>query len=142
MTEVCTPDLMLAKVQLCFCLNITQAAAIFRVTRQTIYRWLLLGDFSSLHRKQQRRMLSLYRLASDWPPVDKLPMIGLTLPIDGEDTLLELLSAPELDIPKIIKRKEALLEQSDYLKKLQGEKTTLLVERLGAAFVDIGRKRQ
>lgn len=69
-------------------------------------------------------------------------MIGLTLPIDGEDTLLELLSAPELDIPKIIKRKEALLEQSDYLKKLQGEKTTLLVERLGAAFADIGRKRQ
>lgn len=80
-------------------LKISEAAAIFRVERPTVYEWLA-GNVQP-QPSNQSRIDQVYRLARQWDVLSKAPLgVMVRLKEDG-DSLVDLLSADEIPVQKV-----------------------------------------
>lgn len=134
-----SPAEMLSLVRTAWGLNVTQAASVFRVERPTIYLWAGLQDHSRVRPQNRNRMMQLYRLAREWSQMGRLPNAALEAVFDGYPTLLEMLSAEQLDSQAILGSHARLSSNRPQIDVRSNEQAVTYGKVLSSAFKSMGR---
>jgi len=88
----------LVTVKAAFGLSNTDFAAVCRVSRAALYKWLSQDETLHLSPGNWQRLSELANLASDWNKISSSPPSQLlNEPLEGGITLLSLLSTPQLN---------------------------------------------
>lgn len=87
-------------IQDAFGLNTTQLANILGVTRKTVYLWLSGAD-QKIQERNRHRLCQIAAMATMWRKRSVQERSGKLRAIVGDTTMLELLSAEELDTERI-----------------------------------------
>lgn len=135
-----SPAEMLSLVRTTWGLNVTQAASVFRVERPTIYLWAGLKDHSRVRPQNRSRMMQLYRLAREWSRMGRLPNAALEAVFDGYPTLLEMLSAEQLDPKAILEGHARLASNRLQIDVCSNEQAVSYGKGLSSAFKSMGRR--
>jgi hypothetical protein len=138
---VVSPAEMLSFVRNTFGLNVKQAAGVFNVERPTIYLWANQQDFDRVRPQKRIRMKALYRLAQDCNARGRLPNNALEAVLENSPSLLELLSAAELDVPAILSCHAKLEAMTGKLEEQQGEHALALANAFAQGIASLGAKQ-
>jgi len=97
-------------------LNMTELAAVLNVGRPTAYAWA--SASAALRPKHRDRVDAIYELARNWRIVSSAPM-GLLVreSLAGGKTMIDLLSAEDLDVGTVQKAMSQIKEQQDRIEK-------------------------
>lgn len=90
----------LSKIRRSFGLNMTQLANVLKTSRKSPYLWMN-GEVTNLYKKNKNRIDSLLSLADYWESVAKNSFAGKLQTKVGNNTLLSLLIADDLDVHRI-----------------------------------------
>ena len=138
-----SPAFVLDKVRTVFCLNISETAEIFGITRQTAYQWMKFGDMEQVRsRKNRDRLKQLYGAAQSWQnfPSLKGRWLHALLPIGK--TVFDLLKAPQIDSDTLLGGYRVLAAGTADRQREEGKRTTEAVTALGGAFAGLGGGRK
>jgi hypothetical protein len=132
---VVTPAEMLNIVRDTFMLNVSDAAAVFRVTRPTIYQWAVLTDIDQVRARNDReRMKELYRLSLEWNQLGKLTGRWASQVLRTGQSLFDLLSAETIDRQAILSAHAQLLAASNSRQKAELVRAVDAVKAMSSAF--------
>ena len=117
----------LTQIQTAFGLPVLVLAEILGITRQGLYKWLDATKEITLQESSRQRLAIIERLAKLWAERTKAPLSSVAHePVEGERTVLQILTDAELDEVSITNIFDKLIE------KLQG-KTKSLSQRMADA---------
>jgi len=133
-----SPSMMLEAVRTAFGLNVKQAARVFNVERPTIYLWAMQGDFSRVRPQNRERMKTLYDLAKLWRSRGRLPNNALDAVFENFPSLIDMLSATQLDIDAILASHNRLQTMRGCLEEQQSTNARALGKAFGDAVASIG----
>lgn len=126
-----TPAGIVTLVRKTFLLNVRDAAAVFGVSRPTIYKWAQLEDFGEIRAKKDLARLGLlHRLAKSWR--DGEPLVGdwLHMPLPDGKSVLELLQAETPDLTALLAARKYLQSVGDRLAAEENRRARLAVAAL------------
>lgn len=133
-----TPANIVSTIRRAFMLSVRDTAAVFRVTRPTIYQWQTLTDLTLIRAHEDRnRMKTLYQLALVWAREGPLPGNWLTQPLAATgQSVLDLLSSEKLDVEAVRNARTILQAAVKDLAGAEHERSRRAAEGLARA---IGR---
>lgn len=138
-----SPASVLDGVRAVFGLNISEAAEVFGITRQTAYQWMKLTDMEQVRAHEKRdRLKQLFSAAQLWrnhPPLKGRWLYAL---LPSGNTLLDLLKAHQVDLDALQAAYQALAVSTTDRRREEGERATQAASALASAFAGIGAGRK
>jgi hypothetical protein len=138
-----SPAAVLEAVRSVFNMNISEAAEVFRVTRQTAYQWMKLTNMDLVRARENReRLKQLYAASQAWRDLPPLKGRWLHSLLPSGRTLVDLLKAPEIDLNALRLAHTSLASSSNERHIQEGVRTTQAVAALADAFTGLGSSRK
>ena len=138
-----SPASVLEGVRAVFGLNISEAATIFGITRQTAYQWMKLTDMEQVRAHENRdRLKQLHRAAQSWRNLPPLKGRWLYALLPTGNTVLDLLTAPKIDLSALQAAYHALAASTAERRREEGERATQAATALAGAFAGLGAGRK
>lgn len=138
-----SPAAVLEAVRSAFAINVSEAAEVFDITRQTAYQWMKLTDMDQVRARENReRLKQLYAATQAWRELSPLKGRWLHSLLPSGQTLLDLLKAPQIDLNTLRSAHAALASSSNERRFQEGERTTQAVASLVGAFAGLGSGRK
>lgn len=126
-----------------FGLNVSEAAAVLKVTRQTVYQWMKLDDMQQIRAREDRdRLKMLYQAALRWQSLPKLKGRWLHALLPAGNTVLDLLMAAEVNENVLLEAHAALSLSTAKRRQEEGERTGKAIDALADAFGGLGAGRR
>lgn len=133
-----SPAVVLEAVRDAFAMNISEAAEVFGITRQTAYQWLKLTDMEQVRARDNReRLKQLYAAALTWKELSPLTGRWLRALLPSGQTLLDVLKAPKIDVNTLRSAHAALASSSHKRRIEEGERATQAVASFATAFANL-----
>ena len=140
---VLSPASVLDGVRTAFGLNIKETAEVFGVTRQTAYQWMKLTDMEQVRAHENRdRLKQLYGAAQAWQKLPRLKGRWLYALLPTNNTVLDLLKAPAIDLKALLAAYQALASSTPERRREEGERATQAAAALAGAFAGLGVGRK
>lgn len=140
---VISPASVLDGVRTVFGLNISEAAEVFGITRQTAYQWMKLTDMEQVRAHENRnRLKQLYGAAQSWQNLPPLKGRWLYALLPAGNTVLDLLKAPQIDLEALRAAYQVLAASTPARRREEGERATRAVTALAGAFAGLGAGRK
>lgn len=138
-----SPAAVLEAVRNAFAMNISEAAEVFRITRQTAYQWMKLTDMDQVRARENReRLKQLYAVTQAWKELPPLKGRWLHALLPSGQTVLDLLKAPEVDLNTLRSAHETLASSATERRVQEGERATHAVASFVGAFARLGSGRK
>lgn len=138
-----SPASVLDRVRAVFGLNISEAAEVFGITRQTAYQWMKLTDMEQVRAHENRdRLKQLFSAAQLWQSLPPLKGRWLYALLPSGNTLLDLLKAHQVDVDALQAAYRALAASTTDRRREEGERATQAATALAGAFAGIGAGRK
>lgn len=138
-----SPAAVLEAARNAFAMNISEAAEVFGITRQTAYQWMKLTDMDQVRARENReRLKQLYAATQAWKALSPLKGRWLHALLPSGHTLLDLLKFPQIDLDTLRAAHAALASSSNERHAQEGERTTQAVASLVGAFAGLGSGRK
>jgi hypothetical protein len=138
-----SPASILDRVRAVFGLNISEAAEVFRITRQTAYQWMKLTDMEQVRAHENRdRLKQLFGAAQLWQNLPLLKGRWLYALLPAGNTMLDLLKAPQIDLDALHAAYQALAASTADRRREEGERATKATAALAGAFAGLGAGRK
>ena len=138
-----SPADVLEAVRSTFAMNISEAAEVFGITRQTAYQWMKLTDMDQVRARENReRLKQLYAANQVWRELPPLKGRWLHALLPSGQTLLDLLKTPQIDLNTLRSAHAALVSSSNERRVQEGERTTQAVAAFVGAFAGLGSGRK
>lgn len=138
-----SPAAVLEAVRNAFAMNISEAAEVFGITRQTAYQWMKLTDMDQVRARENReRLKQLYAANQVWREMSPLKGRWLHALLPSGQTLLDLLKTPQIDLNTLRSAHAALVSSSNERRVQEGERTTQAVASFVGAFAGLGSGRK
>lgn len=138
-----SPASVLDGVRAVFGLNISEAAEVFGITRQTAYQWMKLTDMEQVRAHENRdRLKQLYGAAQSWQILPPLKGRWLYALLPAGNTVLDLLKAPQIDLDALQAAYQALAASAANRRREEGERATQAATALAGAFAGLGAGRK
>lgn len=138
-----SPASVLDGVRTVFGLNISEAAEVFGITRQTAYQWMKLTDMEQVRAHENRdRLKQLYGAAQSWQNLPPLKGRWLYALLPGGNTVLDLLKAPQINLDTLQAAYKALAGSTADRRREEGARATLAATALAGAFAGLGAGRK
>lgn len=138
-----SPASVLDRVRTAFGLNISETAQIFGITRQTAYQWMKLSDMEQVRAHENReRLKRLYGAAQSWQNLPPLKGRWLYALLPTGNTVLDLLTSPQIDLGALLAAYEALAASTVERRREEGERATQAATALAGAFTSLGAGRK
>ena len=138
-----SPAVVLEAVRSAFSMNISEAAEVFGITRQTAYQWMKLTDMDQIRARENReRLKQLYAANQAWRELPPLKGRWLHALLPSGQTLLDLLKTPQIDLNTLRSAHATLASSSNERFVQEGERTTQAVASFVGAFAGFGSGRK
>lgn len=138
-----SPAAVLEAVRNAFVMNISEAAEVFGITRQTAYQWMKLTDMDQVRSRENReRLKQLYAATQAWKELPPLKGRWLHALLPSGQTVLDLLKAPEVDLNTLRSAHETLASSATERRVQEGERATQAVASFVGAFAGLGSGRK
>lgn len=138
-----SPAAVLEAVRNAFTMNLSEAAEVFGITRQTAYQWMKLTDMDQIRARENReRLKQLYAANQAWRELSPLKGRWLHALLPSGQTLLDLLKTPQIDLNTLRFAHAALASSSTERLVQEGERTTQAVASFAGAFAGLGSGRK
>jgi hypothetical protein len=138
-----SPASVLDEVRTVFGLNISEAAEVFGITRQTAYQWMKLTDMEQVRAHENRdRLKQLYGAAQSWQDLPPLKGRWLYALLPTGNTVLDLLKALQIDLDALRAAYQALAASTTERRREEGERATQAATALAGAFAGLGAGRK
>lgn len=138
-----SPASVLDGVRAVFGLNISEAAEVFGITRQTAYQWMKLTDMEQVRSHENRdRIKQLYGAVRSWQNLPSLKGRWLHALLPSGNTVLDLLKDPQLDLDALQAAYKALAASTTDRRREEGARATQAATALAGAFAGLGAGRK
>lgn len=138
-----SPASVLEGVRNVFGLNISEAAEVFGITRQTAYQWMKLTDMEQVRAHENRdRLKQLYGATKSWQNLPLLKGRWLYALLPAGNTVLDLLKAAQIDLDALQAAHQALATSTADRRREEGERATQAATALAGAFAGLGAGRK
>ena len=138
-----SPASVLERARAVFGLNISEAAEVFGITRQTTYQWMKLTDMEQVRAHENRdRLKQLFGAAQLWQNLPPLKGRWLYALLPSGNTLFDLLKAHQVDRDALQAAYQTLAASTTDRRREEGERATQAATALAGAFAGIGAGRK
>lgn len=138
-----SPAAILETVRNAFAMNISEAAEVFGITRQTAYQWMKVTDMDQVRARENReRLKQLYAATQVWKELPPLKGRWLHALLPSGLTVLDLLKAPEVGLNTLRSAHETLAFSAKERRVQEGERATQAVASFVGAFAGLGSGRK
>jgi hypothetical protein len=138
-----SPASVLDGVRHVFGLNISEAAEVFGITRQTAYQWMNLTSMEQVRAHENRdRLKQLYGAAQSWQGHPPLTGRWLYALLPAGNTVLDILKASQIDLNVLKTAYQALAASTAVRRHQEGERATQAATALAGAFAGLGAGRK
>jgi len=138
-----SPASVLDRVRTVFGLNVSEAAEVFGITRQTAYQWMKLTDMEQVRAHENRdRLKQLFGAAQFWQNLPPLKGRWLYALLPSGNTLLDLLKAHQVDLDALQATYQTLAVSTTDRRREEGKRATQVATALAGAFAGIGAGRK
>lgn len=141
--EAVTPATIVNTVRNVFALSVSDAAAVFRVSRPTIYQWMKLDDMEQVRAHEDReRMKALFRVSKHWAQRGRLVGRWQQEVLPSGISVLDLLTAKDLNVNALLTAHSVLSARSAALRKAEHKRAQDAAGALKEAFAKMGEAQE
>jgi transcriptional regulator with XRE-family HTH domain len=129
--QIFSPALALSRIRTQLSLTIADLARALIVTRPTIYAWLEAS--AVLKPENHQRLVALQAVAEDWSRRSSGAALGklLRMPLSGQPSLLEVISAPVWDATRVHQALTSALQAHETLRAAAGPTLAEIYDQRG-----------